>query len=200
MKNYFATVFILLLSGLLFAQAPTQIKYQGVARDAAGAPIANGTITVQFDIRAGSPTGTIVYTETHSSVATNTFGLFSLNMGSVTPLSPALFGAGLEFLEVSVDFGSGLTSMATSQLLSVPYALYAETSGNGQGPTGATGLSGLLSSGTLTGNTPYWDGSQWVLNNSNIHNNGAGVGIGTTSPSASAKVEITSTTQGLIEY
>jgi uncharacterized protein (TIGR02145 family) len=66
------------------------------------------------------------------------------------------------------------------------------------GSTGATGATGLLSSGTLTGNTPYWDGSQWVLNNSNIHNNGAGVGIGTTTPNASAKVEITSTTQGFL--
>jgi uncharacterized protein (TIGR02145 family) len=66
------------------------------------------------------------------------------------------------------------------------------------GLPGATGPSGLLSSGTAAGNTPYWDGSQWVLNNSNIHNNGAGVGIGTTSPNASAKVEITSTTQGFL--
>ena len=66
------------------------------------------------------------------------------------------------------------------------------------GATGAAGATGLLSSGTLTGNTPYWDGSQWVLNNSNIHNNGAGVGIGTTTPNASAKFEITSTTQGFL--
>jgi uncharacterized protein (TIGR02145 family) len=56
----------------------------------------------------------------------------------------------------------------------------------------------MLSSGTTAGNTPYWNGSQWVLNNSNIHNNGAGVGIGTTTPSASAKVEIASTTQGFL--
>ena len=66
------------------------------------------------------------------------------------------------------------------------------------GLTGATGATGSLSSGTTAGNTPYWDGSQWVLNNSNIHNNGAGVGIGTTSPNASAKVEIASTTQGFL--
>jgi uncharacterized protein (TIGR02145 family) len=37
-----------------------------------------------------------------------------------------------------------------------------------------------------------------VVNNSNIHNNGAGVGIGTITPSASAKVEIASTTQGFL--
>ena len=66
------------------------------------------------------------------------------------------------------------------------------------GATGATGATGLLSSGTNAGNTPYWNGSQWVVNNSNIHNNGAGVGIGTISPNASAKVEIASTTQGFL--
>ena len=67
-----------------------------------------------------------------------------------------------------------------------------------QGPTGSTGASGLLSSGNAAGNTPFWNGSQWVLNNSNIHNNGASVGIGTTLPNASAKVEIQSTTQGFL--
>ncbi|HRG89068.1 MAG TPA: hypothetical protein PLW44_08630, partial [Chitinophagales bacterium] len=32
------------------------------------------------------------------------------------------------------------------------------------------------------GNTPYWNGSAWVVNSSNIYNNGANVGIGETSP------------------
>ncbi len=137
MKKILSILLTVFAGATLAAQAPTQIKYQGVARDAAGAPIANGTITVQFDIHATTPTGTIVYTETHSSVTTNQFGLFSINMGSIIPLSPTLFGSGLEFLEVSVDFGSGLTSMGTSQLLSVPYALYAETSGSSTpGPNG----------------------------------------------------------------
>ncbi len=69
------------------------------------------------------------------------------------------------------------------------------------GPTGATGpqgTTGLLTNGTTAGNTPYWNGTQWVVNNSNIHNNGAGVGIGTATPNASAKVEIASTTQGFL--
>jgi len=142
MKRLFTLFLGLTVSAAAFAQAPTQVKYQGVARDAAGAPIANGTLTtVQFDIHDGSPTGTIVYTETHSSVTTNAYGLFSINLGSVNPLNASLFGAGAEYLEVSVDFGSGLTSMGTSQFLSVPYALYAETAGN-PGPAGPTGPSG----------------------------------------------------------
>jgi hypothetical protein len=89
-----------------------------------------------------------------------------------------------------------------------PQGLTGETGATGpagpQGATGATGATGpqgptgLLSNGSAAGNTPYWNGSNWVVNNSNIHNNGSGVGIGTTSPNASAKVEIASTTQGFL--
>jgi hypothetical protein len=79
-----------------------------------------------------------------------------------------------------------------------------------QGPTGATGLqgpagatgpqgpAGLLASGSAAGNTPYWNGTQWVLNSSNIFNNGSSVGIGTVSPNASAALEVNSTTKGFL--
>ncbi|MFL5763841.1 MAG: beta strand repeat-containing protein [Bacteroidia bacterium] len=50
------------------------------------------------------------------------------------------------------------------------------------GPTGATGATGLLGPGTATGNTTFWNGSSWVMNNNNIYNAGANVGIGTASP------------------
>ena len=52
-------------------------------------------------------------------------------------------------------------------------------------PTEATGATELLSSGTASENTPYWNGTSWVINNSNIHNNGT-------------EVEIASTTQGFL--
>ena len=76
-----------------------------------------------------------------------------------------------------------------------------------QGPAGATGPAGvagpqgpagILASGSAVGNTPYWDGTQWVLNNSNIFNNGSSVGIGTVSPNASAALEVNSTTKGFL--
>jgi hypothetical protein len=50
------------------------------------------------------------------------------------------------------------------------------------GATGAPGPAGLLANGSAAGNTPYWNGSEWVVNNSNVFNNGGNVGIGTTSP------------------
>lgn len=52
-----------------------------------------------------------------------------------------------------------------------------------QGVTGAQGPSGVLANGSANGNTPYWDGTKWITNNSNIHNDGGNVGIGTAAPS-----------------
>jgi hypothetical protein len=56
------------------------------------------------------------------------------------------------------------------------------------GATGPQGPTGLLTSGATAGNTPYWNGTTWITNNSNIFNNGANVGIGTTTPSAKLQV------------
>ena len=47
----------------------------------------------------------------------------------------------------------------------------------------------MLTSGSAAGNTPYWNGSSWVVNSSNIFNNGSNVGIGTSSPTE--KLEVT---------
>jgi len=66
-----------------------------------------------------------------------------------------------------------------------------------QGIQGPTGPTGFLSSGSAAGNTPYWDGSQWVVNSSNIFNNGGNVGIGTTTPFR--KLQVMSSTTGSTE-
>src|SRR5262249_49862600 len=47
----------------------------------------------------------------------------------------------------------------------------------------------LLGNGTATGNTPYWDGSQWVVNSATLYNDGTNIGIGTSSPSHSLSVQ-----------
>lgn len=128
-----------------FAQAPPEaIQYQAVARDLTGAEISGGTINVRFTIyRMGIG---IVYQETHVTT-TNPFGLFTLKIGMGTPIASYVFssinwGAGDHSLEVEVDyFGSGYVSMGITQLLSVPYALYAKNVLNGvPGPVGPAGI------------------------------------------------------------
>jgi hypothetical protein len=69
------------------------------------------------------------------------------------------------------------------------------------GPAGPQGPAGLLSSGSAAGNTPYWNGSSWIVNSSNIYNNGGNVGIGNTNPSAKLQVNgSTILTQTLATY
>jgi uncharacterized protein (TIGR02145 family) len=67
-----------------------------------------------------------------------------------------------------------------------------------QGIQGIQGAQGLLNNGTNAGNTPYWDGTQWVVNGDNFYNNGGSLGIGTIAPDASSKLEVNSTTQGFL--
>lgn len=153
MKNNLCSLILLLFiiglcnSGFTHAQSPQSMNYQAVARNAAGAVIPNQVIGLRFTIRDGSAGGTLVYSETDTA-STNAFGLFTTAIGTGTPVSGSFaginWGAGSKFLQVEIDpaGGTAYTDMGTTQLLSVPYALYAQTSGNGAGPTGPTGATG----------------------------------------------------------
>src|SRR5688572_18985183 len=100
-KLRIALVFALLSAGS-FAQSPQSIKYQGVARNAAGAVLANQGLNVRLTIRNGSATGPAVYIETHS-VTTNPFGLYNINLGAGAVLSGTFsaiaWGGGAKFIE-----------------------------------------------------------------------------------------------------
>jgi uncharacterized protein (TIGR02145 family) len=115
---------------LIIAQSPNSFKYQAVLRDASGNIKASTNTTVRIDILQGSTTGTDVYAETFA-VQTNAFGLINLEIGKGTLVSGNFsiidWSAGTYFIKITVDG----TELGTSQLLSVPYALYAAKAGNG---------------------------------------------------------------------
>ncbi len=149
---------VLLLPTFAFAQAPPQgINYQAVARDASGTELQNTPLTVRIGIYTDAAATVMAYEETHA-VTTNAFGLFSAVIGQGTQTSASAFNTILwassaHYLKVEINGGSGFTDMGTTQLMSVPYALYAGSSAGGptgpqgatgaQGPTGATGATGL---------------------------------------------------------
>ena len=129
------TTFLASLSTLVMSQAPQKFNYQGIARDNTGTELSNQLITLQVSILNGSESGVIVYTEQHS-VRTNSFGLFNLEVGSGTTVddfSDVDWGTNSKWLRLEVDFngGSNFELLGTSQLLSVPYALYSGSSKNG---------------------------------------------------------------------
>ncbi len=151
-----ALAFVLAIAtGFVFAQAPTQMNYQAVVRNAAGNPLANNTpVSLKFTIHDLTATGTSVYTETIATT-TNQFGLVNVQIGSNNNLGTVSWGSGAKYLQVEVDINNSgtYTDMGVSQLISVPYALYAANSNVGpQGPTGPAGAVGATGAG-VTGAT-----------------------------------------------
>jgi hypothetical protein len=131
-----------------FAQAPQGMNYQTVLRNSSGSIIPNQNVSLRFSILSGSSTGTVVYKELYS-VATNALGIINLIIGSGTPISGSFaninWGSANHYLEVEADLqgGTNFTTLGTTQLMSVPYALYAANGGGGAtGPTGPTGVQG----------------------------------------------------------
>lgn len=158
----------------LFSQSPNLINYQAIARDASGTIIASSNIGLKFKIIQGSPTGTVSYEETNT-VTSSASGIFTVAIGSGTPVSGSLstvdWANGPFYIEISIDpaGGTSYSVVGVSQLLSVPYALYAAKSGSGSS----------MPTGTVTGQTLYWNqlGNKWEVDN-NLFNNGNKVTVG----------------------
>ena len=120
------------LGSAVHAQTPQLLNYQGVARNAFGNAIPNRQMTLRLNIRNGSSTGSVVYSETRS-VTTNAGGLYTVQIGSggaiATSGSIAAINwqVGTKFLQVEVDpeAGTNFLDLGTTQLVSVPYALSA---------------------------------------------------------------------------
>ncbi len=138
MKKIFLT---LVLTGcILFtlsAQAPQAFKYQAVARDKAGQVLSNQNINLQISILQRDINGPEVYRE-FQSVTTSEFGLINLQVGTgrtiLGTMSDIDWGSGSHYLRIDMDpsGGENYQLMGVSELLSVPYALYAEQSGSGE--------------------------------------------------------------------
>lgn len=130
MKNLFTLSCLLILSiGTLLAQSPESFKYQAVIRNNSGEVIKDKAVSIKISILQSSISGSVVYVEDHS-VVTNSIGLVNLNIGNGTTsdvFSSIDWSNGPYFtkIELDADGGTSYTEIGTSQLLSVPYALYA---------------------------------------------------------------------------
>ncbi|MBQ7280896.1 MAG: hypothetical protein IJR13_09305, partial [Bacteroidales bacterium] len=141
MKRNLLLFLLLILSAAAMAQVPQAMTYQSVLRGADGTLLASRTVSVRMSIMQGSPAGTAVYVETHRT-ATNANGLYTLRIGEGTAVQGTFsaidWAAGPYFAvsETDPDGGTDYRITTTQQLLSVPYALYAQyaaSSPNGGG-------------------------------------------------------------------
>ncbi len=131
MKQIVITFFASLLATIIFAQAPQAFNYQGVVRDLSGNPIPNQNIGLQIAILQNAASGTEVYKETHNTTTTD-LGLFNIQVGTGVAVTGNFenidWGSDNHFLQIELDENgaSNYQLIGTSELLSVPYALYAE--------------------------------------------------------------------------
>ena len=127
MKKLF-TLLAFVITITTFAQAPQGFNYQATVRNSAGALIVNQNVYFKFNVMLNSQTSIPVFTETHYT-PTDDLGQVNLVIGqgtaTVGTFSAINWATGNYYLGIELNTGSSYVSMGTSQLLSVPYALYA---------------------------------------------------------------------------
>jgi hypothetical protein len=196
-KSVFLVLIFLLQGMMLSAQVPGAFKYQAVIRNATGDIQAGKPVSLKISILSGTASGAVIYSETHINKMTNQFGLIDVEIGNGTvstgSFSSIDWGNNSYFVKIEIDpaGGTNYQSMGTSQLLSVPYALYAKDvrNNNDNDADPANELQELQLSGSVLGLTKSTktvtlpSGPQtWVANGNNIYYNTGNVGISTQTP------------------
>jgi Chaperone of endosialidase len=189
MKQLFTLLWCLLVmstSALMAQTVPQSFNYQSVIRNNNGTAYASQSVNLLFTIRSGSANGTIIYTEKHST-NTNEFGLINVAIGQGTALGNTFdainWGGGPKYLSVSLETAPNVfDEIGSTELLSVPFALYALNTANGGGGGGSddwgnqtaqtdptlkgngTGGNplGIAQQGAQVGQVLKWDGSKWT--------------------------------------
>jgi len=206
-KNLFCFLLGLLFINSIFAQVPQKIDYQAVVRKTDGEIASNDSVLFKFSILSGSQSGAVEYQETQNT-ATNLFGLVTLEIGAGTQVTGTFsginWGNGPKYLKVEVMFQNtnNYVDLGTSELISVPYALYSNNSGsdhdslylNGNQLSISNGNTITLPVGTQTGmhlygsgnqrQVAYWADSDSLAGDDNLYwdNSHKRLGLGTTNP------------------
>ena len=149
MKKIYLVVIVMLAAISSQAQVPQAFSYQAVIRDNLNALVAGKTVSERISLIKDSATGTVVYSETQSP-KTNANGLVSLQIGTGSVLSGTFSGinwaTGTYFIKIETDptGGSNYTLSNTTQLLSVPYALYAGSAPSLEYPDGLSNVNPVI--------------------------------------------------------
>lgn len=199
-------LFLFAISLNLHAQVPQKFNYQGVARTQQGAPIKNQTLRIKISILP-TDDATVSEYEEIQFVTTNEFGLYSLQIGAgitvLGDMKTVKWETGNKYIQVAIDLNGGndFQLIGTTQLLSVPYAIYAERAGQARetvdGNTSTTRTGAVSTSATGTGTANYLTKftAANTIYNSQLFDNGTNVGIGTASPAGKLHITTSSGNQ-----
>lgn len=131
MKKLFILIALVLLGIITtYSQAPEKINYQAVIRNSTGELVTSQDVGLKVSVLNEISTGSVLYSEEHIA-ATNAYGQVAIQIGDGTNPSSDFnaidWGVSDKFLklEVDIDGGTSYIPVGTSQMLSVPYALFA---------------------------------------------------------------------------
>lgn len=129
-------VLLIFLSVAVCAQSPHGFKYQAMPSTLDGQPLINKEISFKISIIQSNIDNDPVYTEIHHSKSNNV-GIVNFVIGKGTfvtsEFSKINWSEGPFYIKVEFDpkGGTDYINMGVSEILSVPFAMYAEKSGDG---------------------------------------------------------------------
>ncbi|HPR32652.1 MAG TPA: hypothetical protein PLK12_11165, partial [Prolixibacteraceae bacterium] len=132
MKRIIAIWVAIGITTAILAQAPEIVSYQVIIRDASNSLVCNQVVGMRISVLEDSAEGKSVYVETQTPV-TNVNGLASVQIGEGTLVSGSFssidWADGPYFLKTEIDPEGDTHYILTgsNQVLSVPYALHANT-------------------------------------------------------------------------
>jgi N-acetylneuraminic acid mutarotase len=130
-----ACALFLIIASFVNAQSPQAFQYQAVLRFDDGIPVVNAEVSLKISILSDTIQNIVQYSEIQTT-ATNNYGMISLQIGKGNVLygnfQEVQWNSGEYFIRIEFDETGGNTYQMAgqAQLLSVPYALFAENSGD----------------------------------------------------------------------
>ena len=163
-KGSILFLFFSMLNVIGYGQAPDLISYQAIIRNSNNELVSERTVGMRISILRGSEANVLLYQEEHN-VKTNLNGLIYLNIGSGTPLFGIMSGIdwskGPFYIKSETDpnGGKNYTLIVVSQLLSVPFSIYAKSAEKVTGPLSELDplFSTSISKGITAIDTAYWN-------------------------------------------
>ena len=134
MKQILFFLTCLMIGSYAIAQSPELMSYQAVIRNVTGNLSIEKPVGIKVSILAKTDAGVSVFTETHNAI-TNKNGLVSIKIGDGTVVSGSIASVNWEdgpyFLKTEIDPLGGVAYSINnvSQMMSVPYALFAKSAG-----------------------------------------------------------------------
>ena len=164
-KNRFLFVLLFAVQSL-FAQIPQGFNYQATVRNQTGELLTNEYVGIRFHIVQGTEQNNPVYSEFHYE-STDDLGSLHLMIGQGTVEAGAFnqidWSLGDYHMGIEINTGDGFIDMGTTQLMSVPFALYALNSG--------TTNSASLPQGTNDGDVLRWNSAtnSWTVEDVSVN-------------------------------